>query len=124
MSKIEFETLKRNKFESQRNYDLYRSEKKKMKNMKYSLNVVIMCFILGTLLMLSAIALNNIKAVEYSYEEYVIQEGDTLFKIAKESNLDKQLNEIAWIIKNDNNVEAGNLQIGQIIKIKNEVRCK
>ena len=122
MSRREFEILKRNKFINQKNYRLYLREKSRREKQKYSLTAVTICFVLGIILMLFAIALKSVETVEYTYANYVIQQGDTLYSIARESNLDKQLNEIAWILSKDNNVQAANLKIGQEILIRNEVK--
>lgn len=47
-----------------------------------------------------------------NYVNYIVQKGDTLYKIAKDYNID-----VNTIIK-DNGLETNNLQVGQILKLR------
>ncbi|MEG0282310.1 MAG: LysM domain-containing protein [Clostridia bacterium] len=67
----------------------------------------------------------NTKYIKYKstyieYEEYIISPGKTLWSIALENkpeNMD--VREYVYLIEKDNGgIEAGNLKVGQIIKIR------
>ena len=61
---------------------------------------------------------NKIEEKEITYATYHVSKGDTLWTIAKEQNSNKDIREIIYMIRQDNNIGA-NLSIGQEIQIRN-----
>lgn len=56
---------------------------------------------------------------EYQTETYVVQQGDTAWKIMNDNNpANKDIRELIYYIEQDNDINAGYLQIGQEIKIR------
>lgn len=53
------------------------------------------------------------------YRTHIVRQGDTLWSIANDLDLNEPIDKTVYTIKKDNNIEnAGNLQIGQEIKIR------
>ena len=53
------------------------------------------------------------------YKTHIVRQGDTLWSIANSLDLNEPIDKTVYTIKKDNNIEnAGNLQIGQEIKIR------
>lgn len=56
---------------------------------------------------------------EYHTETYIVQAGDTAWKIMNDHNYaNKDIRELIYYMEKDNGIKAGYLQIGQEIKIR------
>ena len=55
----------------------------------------------------------------YETETYIVQAGDTAWKIMSEHNFaNKDIRELIYYMEQDNGINAGYLQIGQEVKIR------
>ena len=57
--------------------------------------------------------------LSYTLEDYIVQKGDTAWTIASRNNTaNKDIRELIYYMEQDNGIKAGNLNIGQEIKIR------
>ena len=57
--------------------------------------------------------------LSYTLEDYIVQKGDTAWSIANRNNTaNKDIRELIYYMEQDNGIKAGNLQIGQEVKIR------
>ena len=65
------------------------------------------------------IAIKPTDTESYHLENYIVQAGDTAWKIMNANNpANKDIRELIYYIEQDNDINAGYLQIGQEIKIR------
>ena len=67
---------------------------------------------------------NNIITVEPKkiYQNYVVVSDDTLWNIAKKQSKNIDTRILVEIIKDDNNLLNSDLKVGQILKLRREVK--
>ena len=80
---------------------------------------IISFFILALLVWLIIFYLNKEPPEQYRFETYVVEQGDTAWRIMSRNNTaNKDIRELIHYMEQDNGIDAGYLQIGQEIKIR------
>lgn len=79
---------------------------------------VLLCIVFLVLLIVG-IEKTKTSSSQYTLENYTVQSGDTAWSIMSKRNFaNKDIRELIYFIEKDNDIKAGYLTIGQVIKIR------
>lgn len=90
---------------------------KKAKRKRSFRALVFLCFLSTVLLIITVCAKNIQEKQPVEYETIVIEQGDTLWDIAREYYPDKEVRSAIYEIKKVNGIESSTIYEGQIIKV-------
>ncbi|WP_304393317.1 LysM peptidoglycan-binding domain-containing protein [uncultured Clostridium sp.] len=95
---------------------------KSLKIRKAVVRLTLSVMLFGTFMLMFVNWLNGSIPTKYEgeYTEYIVSDGDRLWDIAEEFSSNKDVREVVYTIKRDNNLESSNLSIGQVLQIRNE----
>jgi len=93
-----------------------------MKDRSYEKKMIMICIMIGIILIILAICNQSKVKEEGAIIEYTVKQGETLWSIACKLDLNENIQQTIYDIKEDNNNLDSIIYPGQVILLKVEVK--